>query len=183
MTAWMSSYFFKQERWSAFSVVGWRSPSSTLPSRSVTTRSSSVIVSYASDEGVSTTLPSGSRAEKLPAVPCTRFVRRLSCATQSRSSLISSAVPFGLLMLGLPSQHLGVHAVDGSFAVEEPGDVVGDQLRVVRFRVVGRAADVRREHNVVHRAERVVRGEVLTFEVVEARTREVARLQRRGQRV
>jgi hypothetical protein len=95
MTAWMSSYAFRHARWSCFSVVGPFVPSRTLPSRSVTTRSSSVIVSYASDDGVSTTFPSGRRAEKLPAVPCTRLVRRLSCAVQSSSALISSAVPFG----------------------------------------------------------------------------------------
>ena len=54
---------------------------------------------------------------------------------------------------------------------------------MVRFGVVGRAADVRREHDVVHRAQRMVGGEVLALEVVEAGAGEVARLQRGDERV
>src|SRR6267154_1103848 len=75
MTAWMSSYAFRHAMCSIFSVVGLRVPSTTVPSRSQTTRSSSVIVSYSSDDGVSATFPSGSRAEKLPAVPFSALMR------------------------------------------------------------------------------------------------------------
>src|SRR6478672_11407911 len=138
----MSSYAARHARCSIFSVVGWRSPSTTLPSRSHTTRSSSVIVSYSSDDGVSATFPSGRRAEKLPAVPCTRFDRKLSCATHSKSALISSAVPLSSPI----SEHLRVHAVHRLVAAKKAGDVVGDELRVVGFGVVGRAADVRGQH-------------------------------------
>ena len=44
---------------------------------------------------MSTTLPSGRRAEKLPAVPCTRSEVSISFATASSSSLTSVAVRFG----------------------------------------------------------------------------------------
>src|SRR6476660_7407435 len=117
--------------------------------------------------------PSGSRAEKLPAVPWTRLVRKLSCATQSRSALISSAVPLS----GDISQHLGVHAVDWSLAAQDPPDVVGDQLGVVGFRVVRRAADVGRQHDVVQLLQRMVGGQVLALEMVEAGAAEVSRLE------
>ena len=53
-------------------------------------------------------------------------------------------------------------------------ETVGDQLRVVRLGVVGRAADVRREHDVLHRASGWSVGEVLALEVVEAGAAEVA---------
>ena len=46
-----------------------------------------------------------------------------------------------------------------------------------------RAADVRREHDVVHRAERVVGRKVLADEVVEAGARDLAGAERRDERV
>ena len=113
-------------------------------------------------------------------MPCTRFVRRLSFATQSSSSLISSAVP-------LTARHYdntsGFTQLTGFSPREDARDVVGDELRVVRFGVVGRAADVRRQHDVRHRDERMIGREVLALEVVEAGAAEVARLQRRDERV
>src|ERR1700730_6579400 len=141
----MSSYAFRHARCSAFSVVGEFVPSRTFASRSVTTRSSSVIVSYGKVDGVSTTLPSGSRAEKFPAVPCTRFVRSDSLATQSSSSLISSLVPFSSPM---SVQYLRVDAVHGLVAAQDAYDVVGDQLGMIRLGVVGRAGAVRRQDDV-----------------------------------
>ena len=45
-------------------------------------------------------------------------------------------------------EDLRVHEVVGPPAGEQRGEAVGDQLRVVRLGVVGRAADVRREHDV-----------------------------------
>src|SRR5438067_11800171 len=134
----MSSYDFRHARCSAFWVVGAFLPSSTLASRSVTTRSSSVIVSYGSVDGVSTPLPSGSRAEKFPAVPWTRFVRRDSLATRSSSSLISCAVP---LSSPMSVQHLRGDTVHRLVAAQDAHDVVCDQLRMIRFHDVGRAAD------------------------------------------
>src|SRR6478735_431165 len=58
ITAPSSGYRSSVERWRSFSVVGDRVPDTTEPSASTTTRSSSVIVSYGTDDGVRQTSPS-----------------------------------------------------------------------------------------------------------------------------
>src|SRR5262249_48929146 len=70
-----------------------------------------------------------------------------------------------------------------TLALQESFQIVSDHLGVVGFGVVGRAADVRGEDDVRHRAQRVIDRQGLTFEVVEAGAAELAVAQRVDQRV
>ena len=71
----------------------------------------------------------------------------------------------------------------GSGPGQEAAEVLGDDPGVVRLGVVGGAADVGSEHDVVHRRQGVVGGEELALEVVEAGGRHLARREGRHQRV
>ena len=108
-------------------------------------------------------MPSGRRAETLPAVPSTRpgllhLPGRRDAPRRGRRS----------------REHLRVGEVDRALAPQDPRDVAGDHVGVVGLGVVGGAADVRREHDVGQPSERVVGGEELALEVVEPGAAEVA---------
>ena len=65
----------------------------------------------------------------------------------------------------------------------EAAEVLGDRPGVVGLGVVGGAADVRRQHDLGERGQRVIRRQVLALEVVESRRADLARGQGGHQRV
>src|SRR4051812_38885240 len=98
----------------------------TFPSRSVTTRSSTVIVSYGTDDGVRQMRSSSMRPETLPAVPARGPCRASPSPRRARpaSSPLRSC------------EHFLVGAVVGAATVQQPLEVVGDDRGVVGLGVV-----------------------------------------------
>src|SRR5262245_47002178 len=112
----------------------------------------------------------------LPAVPSTSPAASIALAAPSTASFVVVGCSPTL-------EHLRVLAVVGYLAGDESGETVGDDLRVVRLGVVGRSSDVRGQHDVRHRRQRMVDGERLTLEVVESGRRDVPGLEGGGQGV
>ena len=95
----------------------------------------------------------------LPAVPSTSPRRSMSLAAASTAASASST--------NLMRQHLRVDDMGGRSAGQQRFQVVGDHLRLARLGVPRGTTDVRGEHDVGHRHQRVVGGQVFADEVVE----------------
>ena len=80
-------------------------------------------------------------------------------------------------------KYLRVDAVSGALAAQDAVEVARHHRGLAGLGVVGGATDVRGEHDVRHRAQRMVSGQVLAPEVVEAGRRDLAGLQRGHERV
>ena len=80
-------------------------------------------------------------------------------------------------------QDLGVDDVQRARPRHEAAQVLGDGAGVVGLGVVGGPADVRGQHDLGERRERVVGRQVLALEVVEAGGGDLARRQRGDERV
>ena len=81
------------------------------------------------------------------------------------------------------SQHLRVHDVGWHVIRQQRFQPVGDHLCLPQLSVPRGSADMRREHHVGQGGERMADGKPLTLEVVQARRRHLAALERVDQRI